>query len=79
MNSSLIVMQMPGLMKILEQKIGRLFTRVSGLILVVVFILHAFACLFHFVAVLNTDSATWIETSGLGNDPSTLDRYVRIP
>lgn len=58
----------------MEARIGRVFTRVAGLALVVVGILHAFACIFHFVAVLNTETTTWIEASGIVDASSTMDR-----
>jgi hypothetical protein len=71
--------QVPGLMKVVEARIGRVFTRVSGLVLVVVFMLHAFACMFHFVAITNEGKLTWIRASGIVNAASTMDRYVCSP
>lgn len=66
-------------MKILEARIGRVVTRVAGLILGVVFMLHAFACMFHFVAVANGTNLTWIQASGIVNSNSTVDRCVGLP
>ena len=63
-------------MRVVEARTGRVFTRVSGLVLIVIFMLHAFACLFHFVAVVNGEKTTWIESSGIVDSQSTMDRYV---
>lgn len=73
-----LMTQVPGLMKAVEATVGRVSSRISALILVVLFILHIFACLFHYVALVNVGSTTWIDASGIVDAQSTLDRYVRM-
>jgi hypothetical protein len=71
-------MQMPILFKQLEQKVGKLFVRASSLTMMVVFILHVFACCFNYVAVLSesTETPTWVEASGIIDSNSEVERYA---
>ena len=69
--------QARALRKVLDT-IGLMVVRICHLVFVIVFILHIFACAFHFVALL-TESAgadTWVEASGLVDANSLMDRYV---
>lgn len=66
--------QAPALMKHLEDKIGLMLVRIGSLIFMVIFILHIFACTFHYVAILNEHTESWIEASGIVDSSSQLDR-----
>ena len=70
--------QARALRKVLEDTIGLMVVRICHLVFVIVFILHIFACAFHFVALLTepADADTWVEASGLVDANSLMDRYV---
>jgi hypothetical protein len=63
-------------MKHLEEKIGMMLVRIGSLTFMVIFILHIFACTFHYVAILNEQDLTWVEASGIVDSSSQLDRYA---
>lgn len=66
--------QAPALMKHLEEKMGLMLVRICSLIFMVVFILHIFACCFHYVALLDENSESWVEASGIVDPSSISDR-----
>ena len=73
-----MVLQAPALMKHLEEKLGVMLVRICSLIFMVVFILHIFACCFHFVALLDENSESWVEASGIVDPSSLVDRCAFI-
>jgi hypothetical protein len=68
------VMQAPTVMRRLEVKMGRASVRIVSLVSVVVFILHIFACIFHYVALWNDRNTSWVEASGIVDRNSQIDR-----
>lgn len=65
-------------LKQLENNMGRAYVRVLSLACTVIIILHLFACLFHYVTLWD-DANTWVESSGIVNTNSMLDRCVTPP
>lgn len=66
------------IIKQLEDRVGRVIVRIVSLACTVVFILHIFACVFHYVALLDERSSTWVELSGIVNEDSTWDRCAPV-
>lgn len=72
-------MQAPTILKQLEERLGRVIVRIVSLACTVVFILHVFACVFHYVALLDERNSTWVELSGIVNEDSKWDRCASVP
>ena len=70
-------MQAPLIMKRLEQTLGRSYVRIGASASLIVFILHMFACIFHYVAIVSTMGRTWIQASGIVDSESIWDRCDR--
>lgn len=67
-------MQAPTILKQLEERLGRVIVRIGSLTCTVIFILHIFACVFHYVALLDERNGTWVQLSGIVNQNSKWDR-----
>lgn len=67
-------MQAPVIMKRLEQTLGRSYVRIGASAFLIIFTLHVFACVFHFVAIVQSKDQTWIQASGIVNSESLWDR-----
>lgn len=74
----MVAVQAPTILKQLEERVGRVIVRIVSLACTVVFILHIFACVFHYVALLDERSSTWVELSGIVNQDSTWDRCAPV-
>jgi hypothetical protein len=61
-------------MKHLEETIGLMFVRICSLTFLVIFILHVFACAFHYVTLLEGDVESWVQASGIVDASSIVDR-----
>lgn len=70
-----VCMQAPMIMKRLEQTLGRSYVRIGAAVSLMVFILHVFACVFHYVAIVASSGRTWIQASGIVNSKSIWDRW----
>lgn len=70
------MVQAPKALKQLELRLGRVLTRVVWLVCSVVFILHVFACIFHFSALVSNSETTWVDSSGIVDANSIVDLYV---
>eukprot|EP00892_Ulva_mutabilis_P011685 jgi/Ulvmu1/888/UM100_0043.1 len=70
------LLKAPVIMKRLEQTLGRSYVRIGASASLIIFILHVFACVFHYVAIVSEMSSTWIQASGIVNSESIWDRYV---
>lgn len=62
------------IMKRLEQTLGRSYVRIGASASMIVFILHVFACVFHYVAIMTESGSTWVQASGIVNSESIWDR-----
>eukprot|EP00892_Ulva_mutabilis_P001042 jgi/Ulvmu1/10939/UM007_0118.1 len=70
------LLKAPTILKQLEERLGRVIVRIGSLTCTVIFILHIFACVFHYVALLDERNGTWVELSGIVDQNSKWDRYV---
>eukprot|EP00892_Ulva_mutabilis_P003879 jgi/Ulvmu1/1863/UM012_0019.1 len=70
------VFKAPKALKQLELRLGRVLTRVLWLVCSVVFILHIFACIFHFSALVSNSETTWVDSSGIVDASNIIDLYV---
>lgn len=68
-------MQATTLVRSLNRRIGRGAVKIGTLVCTVFFVLHLFACLFHYVTLLQVDSPrSWVEASGIVDESSKVDR-----
>ena len=73
MNTFFGFLQAPMVLKQLENNMGRAYVHILSLACTVIIILHLFACLFHYVTLWD-EASTWVESSGIVNTDSLLDR-----